>query len=248
MSNRLNLNLLRMAIRRLSSQKILVIHIAKTAGTSLRIMLENEYGARFIYPGRLYLKNSPNQWYPSGSEMLENYSKLPFHRVLVGHFTAAMADLLPRPYQTATFLREPIQRSLSMIAHFSRILNVSAPSLIEDPQFMSANIADYQTRVLGADRVCEPGQVKVFDENVLNRAITRLETLDFVGLTERFDESCQRFDRRFRTRISKFVRRENVRRPTGSELAEHIPYIEQFLERDRILYDAAVARFNTLCK
>ena len=243
-----NLNLLRMAIRRLSSQKILVIHIAKTAGTSLRIMLEYEYGARFIYPGRYYLKDLPNGLYPTGSEMLDNYSNLPFHRVLVGHFTAAMADLLPRPYQTATFLREPIQRSLSMLTHFSSTLNVSVSSLIENPQFMSANIADYQTRVLGADRVCEPGQVEIVDEKVLNRAISRLEALNFVGLTERFDESCQIFDQRFRTRISRFVRRENVRRPNGNELAEHIPYIKQFLERDRILYDAAVARFNTLSK
>jgi len=243
-----NLNLLRMAIRRLSSQKILVIHIAKTAGTSLRIMLEYEYGDKLVYPGRFYLKKLPNQWYPTGTEMLDNYSNLPFHRVLVGHFTAAMADLLPRPYQTATFLREPIQRSLSMLTHFSSTLNVSVSSLMENPQFMSANIADYQTRVLGADGVCEPGQVEIVDEKVLNRAITRLDALDFVGLTERFDESCQIFDRRFRTRISRFVRRENVRRPTGSELAEHIPYIEQFLKRDQILYDAAVARFNTLNK
>jgi hypothetical protein len=81
---------------------------------------------------------------------------------------------------------------------------------------------------------------------ILNRAITRLEMLDFVGLTERFDESCQIFDQRFRTRISRFVRRENVRRPNGNEIAEHIPCIKQFIERDRILYDAAVARFNML--
>lgn len=227
-------------------ERILLIHIAKTAGTSLRRMLQDEYGPRLVYPGDFHLQRLPNGWYPLGSEMLRDYAKIPPHNVLVGHFTAAMADMLPRPYQTATFLREPIQRSLSMLGQFSRTMNVPVTALIEDPRFMADNIADFQTRILGADGVCDPHPFEGDDDTVLARAVARLETLDFVGLTERFEESCAVFDARFRTGISQFIRREVVHRPEGRELLEYSSRIEPFLERDRVLYEKAVAHFDAV--
>ncbi len=113
------------------SKKILIIHIAKTAGASLRRMLEREYGAKHIYPGSFYLKRFDRGSYPMGSQMLRDYAGFPPHKVLVGHFTAAMADMVPVPYQTATFLREPIQRSLSMLSHFSHKLHIPVATLLE---------------------------------------------------------------------------------------------------------------------
>ena len=226
------------------SERMLVIHIAKTAGTSLRRMLQDEYGPRLVYPGDFYLSQLPNGWYPLGSEMLRDYAKIPPHKVLVGHFTAAMADMLPCRYQTTTFLREPMQRSLSMLGQFSRMLEVPVPALLEDAQFMNDNIANFQTRILGADGVCDPHKVGTVDDAVLARAVARLQTLDFVGLTERFPESCAAFDARFHTDISQLIRREFVHRPEGCELSEFIPRIEPFIERDRVLYEKAVAQFD----
>jgi hypothetical protein len=81
-------------------------------------MLQDEYGPRLVCPGDFYLEHTPNGWYPLGSEMLRDSQNLPVHNVLIGHFTAAMADWLPLRYLTATFLREPIQRSLSMLGRF----------------------------------------------------------------------------------------------------------------------------------
>lgn len=226
------------------SKKILVIHIAKTAGTSLRRMLEYEYGAEHIYPGGFYLKRFDNGCYPLGSQMLRDYTQLPPHKVLVGHFTAAMADMLPTPYQTATFLREPIQRSLSMLSHFSYMLHVPVTTLLENEQFMADNITDFQTRVMGADGVCDPHEVGTVDDETLTRALGRLESLDFVGITEQFAESCRRFDGLFETLISTSIQRSNVLRPEGNELEEHIPRIESLVQRDQVLYDAALARLN----
>jgi hypothetical protein len=226
------------------SKKILVIHIAKTAGTSLRKMLEDEYGTQRVYPGTFHLEHLPNGWYPLGSEMLKDFLKLPSHNVLVGHFTAAMADMVPTPYRTATFLRDPIQRSLSMLNQFSHMLHVPITTLLENEQFMTDNIADYQTRIMGAAGVCDPHQVETVDDDALARALGRLESLDFVGITERFAESCRIFDSLFETRILKSIQRIHVLRPEGNELEEHIPRIESLVQRDQVLYDAALARFN----
>jgi len=81
-------------------------------------------------------------------------------------------------------------------------------------------------------------------DRMLDRAIRRLETMDFVGLTERFEDSCRIFDQRFGTRIARLTRRENVLRPEGNELAELISRIEPFVQRDRLLYETAVVHFN----
>jgi hypothetical protein len=221
------------------------VHVAKTAGTSLRRMLELEVGPRLVYPSSTYLARLPGGLYPLASELLENYAKVPTHVVLIGHFTAATIDLLPRPYRAVTFLRDPVQRSLSMLAHFSKVEGISVPDLIADRAFMAANISDYQTRILGADGVCDPHQVESIDDNTLARALRRLETLDFVGLSERFEDSCILFDEIFKTGVSRFVCRENTLRPMGNELSEHAAGLERFVRRDRVLYEMAMTNFET---
>lgn len=223
--------------------RILFVHIAKTAGTSMRRMLEREFGAQRVYPGSPHLRLLPGARYPHGSEMLRNFDRLPPHNVLTGHVTAAMADMLPVPYRTATFLREPVQRSLSMLGHFSRGMKVPAATLLADREFVALNIADFQTRMLGADGVCDPHEVGPADGPMLERATQRLGSLDFVGLTERFGESCALFDARFGTAVSGSMRHDQVLRPDGDELAEFIPRIAPCLEHDRVLYERALAAF-----
>jgi hypothetical protein len=225
-------------------ERILVVHVMKTAGTSLRRMLQEEYGPRRVYPGDPHLNKLPGGCYPPAKALLESFRALPPHNVLVGHFTAAFADQLPLPYRTATFLREPIQRSLSHLVHGSKLLGTTPAKLLDDPAFISSRIADLQTRVFGAESVCDPQEVIAADETMLARAIHRLEKMDFVGLTERFADSCRIFDQRFGTRIAGRTRRENVLRPEGNELTELIPRLEPHLRHDRVLYETAVAKFN----
>lgn len=208
-------------------------------------MMQEEFGSYLVYPGDVHLRQLPNGWYPLGSEMVRDYAKIPPHNVLVGHFTAAMADMLPCRYRVATFLREPVQRSLSVLGHFSRELGIPAAALLDDPEFVSHNVTDFQTRVLGADGVCDPHGVPVIDDAVLARALERVDTLDFVGLTERFQESCALFDERFGTGMSRLIRRDAVNRPEGSELSEHIPRLMPLLERDCALYARAGLRLDS---
>jgi hypothetical protein len=233
------------------NKRLLVIHVAKTAGTSFRKTLQDEYGEKLVYPGNHYFKKIEE--YIQGDEIVKNFNGLPKHKVLIGHFTAEIVNKIPNKYLVASFVRDPVQRSLSTLAHFCRSFQkkgkiVSASDLMNDDEFLACHITDFQTRVFGAEGINNPNEVRLIDDELLKRAIRRIETLDFIGLTESFTDSCRVFDKIFSTRISRFTRRENVLRPQGTELAEHIPRIEQLVQRDRILYDAAVARFNMLSK
>lgn len=229
----------------LRPDRILLVHIPKTAGTSFRRMLQEEYGPRLVYPGEPHLERLPHGWYPSGTELLEDYPFLPPHNVLVGHVAASLADLLPKPYRPVVFLRDPVQRSISLLNHWSRALDVPIAEIVNDDHFMTTRVLDFQTRSLGADGVADTGAARPADDLMLARAIERLDSLDFVGLTERFEESCHRFDERFRTRISRFIRRDNVLRPEGCEHSDLIPLVEPLVQRDRVLYAAAAERFTS---
>lgn len=224
--------------------RILVVHIPKTAGTSLRRMLQEEYGPRLVYPGDPHLKRLPNGQYLSSRQLLRDFRSLPPHNVLVGHVTASLADRLPATYRTVAFLRDPVQRSLSLLNHLSKVTGLPIASLLDDASCMATRVSDFQTRILGAEGVSDPWEVEPADDRMLARAIERLDTMDFIGLTERFEDSCRIFDERFGTKISRFVRRDNVLRQEGNELSELIPRIEPYVQRDRMLYETAVARFE----
>jgi hypothetical protein len=233
------------------NKKLLIIHVAKTAGTSLRKILQDEYGEQMVYPSDFHLRNVTKGGYILGDEIIKRFPNLPQHKVLIGHFTASISRKIPNHYLVASFVRDPVQRSLSTLAHFCRSFQkkgkiVSASDLMNDDEFLACHITDFQTRVFGAEGINNPNEVRLIDDELLKRAIRRIETLDFIGLTESFTDSCRVFDKIFSTRISRFTRHENVLRPQGTELAEHIPRIEQLVQRDRILYDAAVSRYNEL--
>ena len=230
---------------RLEGPPILVIHIMKTAGTSLRRMLQDELGQPAMYPSDRDLAKLPHNWYRSGQDILRSFHDLPRHRVLIGHVAAELADRLPIPYRTAAFVRDPLQRSLSCLAHFQRHYGRPPAELLRDTDFVDSQILDHQTKVLGGRGITDSHEHCEIDDATLSRAIARLGRLDFVGITERSPESFEVFDRRFGTHIAQHQVRENVLRPEGRELSELVPRIEELVRRDRVLYEAAGARLGT---
>jgi hypothetical protein len=229
-------------------EKLLVIHVMKTGGTSFRGMLEDYYGPKMVFPGSFFLSDFPFGWYPKGDEIVKAYSTLPTHKVLIGHFAAEIAGSLPFKYRTVTFLRNPIERSLSMLAHYSKAFNISPEDLINDDCFISEHITNYQTKIFGSRHLSDAKDNTYTDNVFLSTAQRRIRNFDFVGITERFRESCWLFDKTFSTRLSFLMRKSNVLRPQGTELVSLAHRIQPFIRLDCALYKYALDLFNEKIK
>lgn len=230
------------------SFRILFIHIMKTAGTSFRRMLQEELGSENIFPSDRNLEKLPNGWYLLPEKILESYNLLPKHKVLIGHFPASIINKLPNKYSAAVFLRDPLQRSLSTIKHHSNLQNKSPEYLINDQDFLERYIKNYQTKILGMDLVVDPNLCYEIDEKILTNALARINQFEFVGITEKYEESCRVFDKTYKTNIASRIKRENVSRSEESELLFLKNIIQPLIDKDQILYEHALKSFNNSLK
>jgi hypothetical protein len=226
------------------SEKLVFIHISKTAGTSFRRALEKYYGCRNVFPGKHYLRHLPNTDYMLGSDIVKRLEHVPSHRVLIGHFSANIISMLPPFYKCALLVRDPLQRSLSALAHFSNTFRVPVGELLANLEFVDRNIRNYQTKIIGATVGCDPEETRDASESMLAKATARIDAVAFLGVTEYFAESCRIFDSKFNACVSKYARKTNVLRPSGKELSEHCETILPLIQLDQALYRAALVRFN----
>ena len=190
-------------------RSIFFIHLAKTGGTTIESLLRETYGEENVCP------------YAYDSEFLENAnSRLPY-KVFIGHNPYYVSQVLPKPVFIFTFLRNPLDRVISAYNHirrdtaheFHKRLGVSGDlvkDFIENPRLPQA--CNAQTRSLGADadfaaavRAVRRGAAdadKIYQQilaarhaapmaEVFQTARERLARMDFVGITERFEESVR---------------------------------------------------------
>jgi len=180
------------------------IHIMKTAGTSFRTMLEETPGLAF-YPTRAELAQHPRRWYPTAPELLARIDRgevdLATRQILCGHYSANLTDALAGDWRTVTFLRDPVRRSLSMIAHrhskasrLNRFVKPSVAKYLDNADFVEAQLRNYQTKVFAIPGTADVNLAHPVDEAAFERARARLLAIDFVGLTEQYPESIGLFE------------------------------------------------------
>lgn len=172
-------------------RQIVFLHIAKTAGTSVGKFLE------LAFPGGKTLHESAEFFDLADQSQVEMYD------VVRGHISREHFGKLRRDNFVFTFLRDPVDRVLSIYYflrerdHPNDEFNGSSPfilakhhSLIEflrlESPAVKVLIRNHQTYALGADWRFRS---RNNDCAVLRRAKRTLDELDFYGLTERFDES-----------------------------------------------------------
>jgi len=173
------------------NQKLLFIHIPKTAGTSFRLAAKKYFGDEntfFDYGPKVnetsdiikqYSYNKPDMFLLS--EELSKHTKL----FLSGHIQAAKYAPLFDTLNTISFVRNPIEQVLSHYKHFitSHNYKESLESFIQEKRFQNI-----QSRMLAG---------------------RNLELYGFIGLTEEYEKSIKYINAYYDIDLE--VMKENVR-------------------------------------
>jgi hypothetical protein len=170
---------------------LLLVHLPKTAGTTLAQLLRYHYsGGAFMGAGNVLSR--PEEARPR----LEAVARKPAIRAASGHVSFGLAEQVLPGAIFVTILREPVGRTLSQfsfLAEAGRGGGLVPPGLDEDAGGLGLEemvergylLDDLQTRML-----C--GLVSPYDDlpaDALERAKTNLrERFAYVGTTERFDQ------------------------------------------------------------
>ena len=171
------------------------LHIPKTAGTSFRHMLYDIFPDTELLPNASELKGNGGFYF--GYERIKQLPVTRFKtcRLIHGHLPYSMIDFFDKRPKLLVFLRNPVDRALSRVLKCMvrgkignmDIRGASLLNVVEDVN-SQPELANVQTKVLaGIDyRV----NISLEDKD-LEQAKEHLKQCQFIGITERFDESIQ---------------------------------------------------------
>ncbi len=182
-----------------------VVHLQKTAGTTLRDRFRATFPDAAIYPnagdGRdkrlsvISLAHLLERWKVRKDEI----------RLIAGHFPLSTVELLDADFVTVSILREPIDRTLSYLRHQKKLnrddRERSLEEIYDDPFRFNGLVRNHMVRMfsIGADEM-GPGDGVLTDvpDSVsrLERAQEAVAGLDAFGLQPCFEDFWSDFARR----------------------------------------------------
>ena len=99
-----------------ATQKILILHIPKTGGTSLRFLLEKSFSTGSLFPSKKDLKANRGKYYTQ--ENLKIKIEENKHLIFMGHYKVNTILFFEKKPFTICMLRKPIDQIISLAKHY----------------------------------------------------------------------------------------------------------------------------------
>lgn len=242
---------------------LLFLHLPKSGGTTLRHVLERQFPpdrslAAYPTPESHADTRRGRRTIPPALRGLTPEARSRF-RLVSGHFSYGLHELFAGPCRYLTFLREPVERVVSLYYHARSHPDHAMHSLIHDEGLSLAdllredlNALEYdnaQTREVFGLELEEPFRRAVAQDadGVLRQAVRHLdEHFDAVGVMEAFDASLLVAARRFGWRDVHYTVRNVTSRPSRrpEDAAEVRRMIRQHNRLDEQLHAYARQRLR----
>ncbi|MGV2829134.1 sulfotransferase family 2 domain-containing protein [Myxosarcina sp. GI1(2024)] len=231
-----------------ATEVIIFQHIPKTAGTTLRYIIQYQFPPSAIC-----------ELYGSSGSHLERVNKLKnlseFDRekleIINTHLGFGIHQFLSQPYTYITFLREPVERVISMYYYYQKTKNplfqhlslsefVSTYGAVQNGMTKNLSGVTLKRQLLPSeDKDSVP-----FSEANLEIAKQNLRTnFKFIGICEQFDESSILLQRILGWKIPLYDK-SNVSKRAKNIARETLNLIEKSNQLDIQLYEYARAIFQ----
>jgi hypothetical protein len=179
-------------------RRFLFIHVMKTAGTTFVQSLRRQFPGAEMYPSRGFDWFTPTDYeaYLSIARLLDvSADRAERIRMYTGHFPYFVRDLIDPALFTITLLRDPVERTISVLKQFKRLeercRGLTLDEIYEDEDLRRFYIEDHQTKVFALGPHDEARTIMrpiTIDDARFDIAKQNLAAVDVIGLTERYDE------------------------------------------------------------
>lgn len=172
------------------------MHIPKTAGTTFRASLYNQFSEHEMFPTKTQLNNKIHKKIYNSDKYLDDLPESVTEnvRLLLGHYTFSAGDVFYKEnqYFRLTFLRDPIQRVISNIFHLKYISNPTKYKHLKPEEIFELEPNRFTLAYIKFfNGFSVFHNFKNLTQNSFENSIHNLKKFNFIGISEKYAKSIK---------------------------------------------------------